>query len=199
MDHAARTIDIYRRHATAFDRQRLRVLSERTWLDGFLALLPAGGTVLDLGCGMAEPIAAHLVAAGCALTGVDTSPAMLALARIRFPGHRWIEADMRGLSLDERFDGILAWGSFFFLTPDQQRTMFPVFAAHAKLSTALLFTSGPAAGEAWGAFEGEPLYHASLDPDEYRSLLADNGFRVLRHVAQDPDCDRHTVWLARRR
>lgn len=196
MDHAARTIDIYRRHAAAFDRQRGRVLWERAWLARFLALMPPGASVLDLGCGMAEPIAAHLVDAGCALTGVDTSPAMLALARTRFPAHRWIEADMRGLALGDRFDGILAWDSFFFLTPDQQRAMFPVFAAHARPGTALLFTSGPGAGEAWGVFEGEPLYHASLDTEEYKSLLVSNIFRVERHVTQDPDCDGHTVWLA---
>ncbi len=198
MDHGDRTIGIYRRHAAAFDRQRGRELGERGWLDRFLALLPAGASVLDLGCGMAEPIAAYLVGAGCRVTGVDTSPAMLALCRDRFPAQRWVQADMRGLALGERFNGILAWDSFFFLPADEQRAMFPVFAAHACAGAALLFTSGPAAGEAYGTFEGETLYHASLDPGEYRSLLAQNGFRVVRHVAEDATCDRHTVWLARR-
>jgi hypothetical protein len=75
--------------------------------------------------------------------------------------------------------------------------MFPVFAEHARPTGALLFTSGPAAGEAYGTFVGETLYHASLDPDEYRSLLSDNGFLVDHHVAEDPDCSRHTVWLGR--
>ena len=104
---------------------------------------------------------------------------------------------MRVPALGARFDGILAWDSFFFLSHDQQRAMFPVFANHARPKAALLFTSGPASGEAYGTFEGETLYHASLDPDEYRSLLSDNGFLVEHHVAEDPDCDRHTVWLAR--
>ena len=104
---------------------------------------------------------------------------------------------MRGLAVGDRFDGILAWDSFFFLSHDQQRAMFPVFASHARPKAALLFTSGPASGEASGTFEGETLYHASLDPNEYQSLLSDNGFRVEHHVAEDPDCDRHTVWLGR--
>lgn len=193
---AAATIDIYRRHAAAFDRQRLRALHERGWLDRFLALMPDGASVLDLGCGMGEPIARYLIERGCRVTGVDTSAPLLELCRARFPGHGWIEADMRGLALGERFDGILAWDSFFFLPPDQQRAMFPVFAAHARPGAALLFTSGPAAGEAYGLFEGETLYHASLDPGEYRSLLADNGFAVVRHVVEDPECDCHTAWLA---
>lgn len=196
-DPTARVIDIYRRHAAAFDRQRLRVLFERSWLDHFQAMLPDGGAVLDLGCGMGEPIARHLIDAGYRLTGVDTSPAMLELCRRRFPHHRWIEADMRGLALGERFDGVLAWDSFFFLRPDDQRAMFPVFANHAKLGAPLLFTSGPAAGEALGTFEGETLYHASLAPDDYRRLLSASGFSVVRHIAEDLDCDLHTVWLAR--
>ena len=61
-----------------------------------------------------------------------------------------------------------------------------------------MFTSGPAHGEAIGDFEGEPLYHGSLDPAEYRSLLDQHGFRVISHVVEDMDCGRHTIWLAQR-
>ena len=62
---------------------------------------------------------------------------------------------------------------------------------------ALMFTSGPRAGVAMGTFEGEPLYHASLDPDDTRALLAANGFALVTHVPEDPACGGHTVWLAR--
>jgi hypothetical protein len=59
-----------------------------------------------------------------------------------------------------------------------------------------MFTSGPGHGEAVGQYRGEPLYHASLSEQEYRSLLVADGFAVLDHVADDPDCGGHTVWLA---
>jgi hypothetical protein len=62
-----------------------------------------------------------------------------------------------------------------------------------------LFTSGPAHGEAIGSYRGEPLYHGSLDEAEYRMLLDDHGFDVVTHVAEDPGCGGHTVWLARLR
>jgi hypothetical protein len=105
-------------------------------------------------------------------------------------------ADMRTLSLGRTFDGLIAWDSFFHLTPDDQRRMFAVFQNHAAPQAALMFTSGPAHGEAIGTFEGEPLYHASLAPQEYHALLDAHGFRVVRHVAEDPACNGHTVWLA---
>ena len=196
---ANRIVGIYQRHAAAFDRDRGRDLVERAWLDLFVETMPAGRRVLDLGCGMGQPIAQYLVGRGCGVTGIDSSSPLLQLARQRLPGQRWIEADMRALDLGERFDGILAYDSFFHLTPEDQRGMFPVFAAHAAPGAALLFTSGPAHGEALGSFEGETLYHASLDPAEYRTLLTDNGFAVLRHGVEDPECGGHTLWLAKRR
>ena len=198
MDEADRIIGLYERHAHAFDAGRGQSLIERLWLDRFLALVPRGGSVLDLGCGAGEPIARHLIAAGREVTGVDASPTMIALCQSRFPDERWIVADMRGLSLRRRFDGILAWDSFFHLRADDQREMFAVFRGRAAPGAALLFTSGPRAGVALGTFQGEPLHHASLDPDEYRALLAAHGLTVVAHVAEDPACGAHTVWLARR-
>jgi hypothetical protein len=91
----------------------------------------------------------------------------------------------------------MAWDSFFHLGFDDQRRMFPLFRRHASPGAALLFTSGPAYGEALGSFGGEVLYHASLDAAEYRALLDANGFDVVDHRIEDPDCGGHTVWLAR--
>jgi hypothetical protein len=60
-----------------------------------------------------------------------------------------------------------------------------------------MFTSGPSHGETIGNHKGEPLYHGSLDGAEYRFLLDQNGFDVVFHVVEDPDCGLHTVWLKR--
>ncbi|MDP1673363.1 MAG: class I SAM-dependent methyltransferase, partial [Burkholderiales bacterium] len=152
----------------------------------------------DLGCGSAEPIAKFLIEAGCRVTGVDVASAMIALCRERYPDGDWIEADMRELDLGHRFDAIIAWDSFFHLDPEDQRAMFPVFARHAAPGALLLFTAGPRAGVAMGEIYGHALYHASLDAAEYRDLLTAHGFGVLLHRIDDPDCGRHTVWLAQR-
>ena len=196
-EEAARIIDLYQRKAQDWIESRARSsLFEKPWLDRFRALLPSAGPILDLGCGSAEPMAAYLIELGDLVVGVDSSPAMIDACRKRFPEQEWIVADMRHLALQRRFSGILAWDSFFHLCHDDQRRMFPLFRAHALPNAALMFTSGPADGEAIGSFGDEPLYHASLDPAEYRSLLDRNGFRVVSHVVEDPDCGGHTIWLA---
>ncbi|GHO46020.1 hypothetical protein KSX_41830 [Ktedonospora formicarum] len=130
------------------------------------------------------------------MTGVDTSPSLIALCRRRMPEHEWIVADMRTLALSQHFDGILGWDSFFHLSHDSQRNMFHIFAAHAAPGAFLLFNTGSEYGEVLGEYQGEPLYHASLDSAEYQQLLDDAGFDLVAHTANDPLAGGRTVWLA---
>lgn len=188
---------MYRRHAQAWTQRRGSRLPERKWLDRFLKVQPERPTVLDIGCGSGNPIGRYLGKRGCSLTGVDASPELLQIAQREMPSATWLRADMRELDLGTRFDGILAWNSTFHLTPDDQRQMFAIFARHSAAGAALMFTSGPAHGESIGEFEGEALYHSSLDPAEYEALLNQNGFEVIDHIIEDPACNRQTVWLAR--
>ncbi|MBY0559048.1 class I SAM-dependent methyltransferase [Hyphomicrobium sp.] len=199
-DLSERIIGHYERHALAWDADRRNAgWNDKRWLDQFVEALPRGAAILDLGCGAGEPIARHLVECGFRVTGVDASPTFISLCRSRMPDQEWIVADMRSVSIGKRFDGILAWDSFFHLKPDDQRKMFPIFAEHASASASalLMFNTGPAYGEAIGSYRGDPLYHASLDAAEYRALLAASGFDVIAHAVEDPLAGGRTAWIAR--
>lgn len=187
----------YERVAAGFARSRDKSLFERRWLDRMLSYTPPPRRVLDLGCGSGNPIARYLSDRRARVTGVDGAAAMVALFTETLPDAEAVQADMRVLALDRRFDAILAWNSFFHLSPDDQRAMFTVFAAHSAPRAALMFTAGPQAGEPIGQVERQPVYHASLDPEEYRQLLAQSGFELLHFTPEDPDCNGHTIWLAR--
>ncbi len=188
-------ISLYERHAYGFAADR-RSVGENAWLDRFGALLSQGASILDIGCGSGEPVARYLLDRGFAVDGVDSSPTLISLCRERFPQRSWRVADMRALALDNTFDGLLAWNSFFHLTHDDQRRMFPIFKRHASPGAALMFTSGASHGEAIGSYRDEPLYHASLDSEEYRTLLQSTGFRVVANIVEDPNCAGYTIWLA---
>jgi SAM-dependent methyltransferase len=194
---AKAVVGLYERHAKDWvaDRQRTAFV-ELGWLNRFCSLIPVGRSVLDIGCGSGAPIAEFLLAKGYDVCGIDSSSTMIGLCRDRFPSQRWLLADMRTLAVQDRFQGLIAWDSFWHLSPDDQSRMFPVFAEHAAPGAALMFTSGPGHGEAIGSYGGEELYHASLAPDEYRSLFEANGFAVRGYVAQDRECGGRTVWLA---
>ena len=203
-DLAGRIVGHYEKHAFAWvrDRQcsaRSGIWNDKSWHDHFIGRLVRGASVLDLGCGPGRPVAQHMAEQGLRVTGVDASPTMISLCRERLPDHEWIVADMRGLVLGRRFDGILAWDSFFHLNYDDQRRMFAVFADHASTGAWLMFNTGPQHGEAIGEYHGDPLYHASLSPAEYEALAGASGFDVILHVANDAAAGGRTAWLCRRR
>ncbi len=192
------TREVYDRQAEAYDRERSHAFFEARWLTRFSDALPRGGRVLDLGCGTGKPIAAWLMGEGFQLTGVDFSEGMLSIARRTWPDGDWRVSDMRTLDLPERFDGIIAWDSFYHLTMDEQRTSLPRLASHLAPEGRLMVTVGPVKGEVTGSVGGETVYHASLSPGEYARLLEDNGLTLTAFVAEDPGCDNHTVLMARK-
>lgn len=199
-DHPAaeRITGIYERYAREWDADRNGVgWNDRRWHERFIARLPERASVLDLGCGSGNPVGRNLVRNGLRVTGIDASPTLISLCRSRMPEQEWQVADMRSVALGKRFDGILAWDSYFFLPHDEQRRMFDVFARHAATPCVLMFNTGPRFGEAIGEYRGEPLYHASLDASEYEALLERHGFRVVEHIVEDPRAGGRTVWLAK--
>lgn len=181
-----------------FSKNRSKDLMEKPYLDRLIDHIPAGSRILDLGCGTGDPIYRYLQYKGFSVCGVDASRAMLEIANKNFPEGEFLLQDMRELNLGEKFEAIIAWHSFFHLSQQEQREMFPLFKKHLKAGGLLLFTSGAEEGEAWGMNNGQNLYHSSLSKEEYSSLLKQQGFIVIQHVVEDPNCGGATVWLCQR-
>ena len=198
LELAQNIIEIYKKHARAWTELRGNFLYEKTWLDHFLSFIPQHSEILDLGCGSGKPIADYLIQHDHKIIGVDSSDVMIEMAQQNFPEQHWLQADMRTVELDQKFNAILAWDSFFHLTPNDQLQMFSQFTRFAQQGTALMFSSGPSHGEAIGDLFGDALYHASLAPEEYTALLNDHGFQVIKMVAEDVECTGHTVWLVQK-
>ena len=204
MTAAEKTHTVYVRNAAQFDEARGKTLFERPWLERFCAGLPGGGRVLDVGCGAGEPIARYFIEQGYAVTGVDFAEPLLEMARARFPSARfpsaeWSVQDMRRLDLGRQYDGVVAWHSFFHLTPDEQVRTLPLLADHVAPGGVLMITVGPQAGERMGHVAGEPVYHASLSEDDYRRLLDEADMDVAAFVRNDESCGGATVLLATKR
>lgn len=190
--------EVYDEIINWFDDARTKSLMESEYLNLIVETIPPQSSILDLGCGTGEPIAKFFIEKGFKVTGVDGSQKMIELCKKRFPSERWIVSDMRDIHLQQRFDAILAWHSFFHLDCDSQRNIFKIFESHIKPCGILAFTSGEEEGEVWSENGGQQLYHASLSTKEYNSLLYDSSFKVLVHKVRDPECGEATVWLAQK-
>src|SRR5678815_2565685 len=70
-----------------------------------LPRLSSGARILDLCCGTGQ-LAALLVQRGYSVTGVDGSPAQIALARTNAPGVEFIVDDARSFQVPDVFDAV---------------------------------------------------------------------------------------------
>lgn len=188
---------IYDKISHWFDAHRSRELFEKPWLDKAITLLPENPEVLDLGCGMGEPIIPYFLEKDCVVTGVDGSEKLISFAKERYPEVEFIISDMRSLDLNKKFDLIIAWHSLFHLPQKDQRQMFKKFKYNLKDKGVLIFTSGSESGEVFSENGGENLYHSSLSPDEYKKILKQYNFKLIDHKISDPECCGATIWLAK--
>ncbi len=112
--------------------------------DYFAGLVSGFDRVLDLGCGTGI-FSAELAARGHRVTGVDPGGAMLEIARNRSGGDtvRWIEADARGLNLNEQFDMVLMTGHAFqtLLTASDRAALLETIATHLRPDGRFFFDS----------------------------------------------------------
>ena len=97
------TLQFYRENAQAYAEW---AKAPSTRLTGFLALLPPGGAILELGCGAGNH-AAKMLAAGFALRATDGSPEMAEIASRRL-GHPVEAMLFHELDADQAYDGVWA-------------------------------------------------------------------------------------------
>ena len=104
--------------------------------------LPAGATVLDLGCGNGVPISNVLIERSLDVHGIDASPTMIAAFRARFPGvpvqcAAVEDSDFFG----KTFDAVIACGLFFLLEESTQLKLIEKIGVALPPGGKLLFTA----------------------------------------------------------
>ncbi|SRR5690606_28829428 len=179
-----------------FFENRSQNLMEEKYLELICSLIPKQGNILDLGCGSGKPIFEYFKNRGYQVVGVDASEKILSIARENFPEDEFFLMDMRQLKLEQKFNAIIAWHSFFHLEGKDQEKMFKIFQEQLKPNGVLMFTSGNENAEAWSENYGQDLFHASLSPDQYQELLEAHQFKLIQHSIEDPECGGATVWIA---
>lgn len=189
---------VYEEEALSYDLQRGKSLFEKNWLDLFISKLEPESKILDVGCGSGEPIAKYLIDRGLHLVGVDYSKAMIDIVKSKFPQNEWIHCRMQDLNFDKKFNGIIAWNSFFHLNQEDQKSTLDVFANHLVTNGVLLFTAGPDEGEVLGKVNGRDVYHSSLSADEYKKILEINGMKLIQYKLNDDECNNHCVFFAQK-
>lgn len=125
-------------------------------LEEFARPLPRGARVLDVGSGAGDPVARYFVDRGDAVTGIDVSERMLALARRRVPEAIFLRMDARTLDFPPAsFDAIAAVYVIFHLPRAEHAALFAGLARVLTPGGMLLLTLATRAYTGQDEFDGE--------------------------------------------
>jgi 2-polyprenyl-3-methyl-5-hydroxy-6-metoxy-1,4-benzoquinol methylase len=181
----------------ASDPARVRMLNE------FIARLPPGAQVLDLGCGAGIP-STRALATRFKVTGVDLSASQVAAARRNVPGTTFIQANMAAVEFSAAsFDGITAFYAMSHVPREEHVDVFRRIAGWLRPNGLFLATLGAEDSADWvGEWLGAPMFFSSFDAAENRRLVAAAGFDLLiADVLEtiEPDGPVRFLWVLARR
>ena len=179
----------YERIAAEFVSTRSTTIGVKRVRDWAKAL-PRGATVVDLGCGPGFPITEVLVAEGLRVYGVDAAPSFVQAFRRNLPNTPIAcEAVQDSKFFDRTFDGVLAWGLMFLLSPEDQRRLIQRIADILVPGGRLLFTSPAEIGFGDDVMTGQET--RSLGADEYRRRLSAVGLSVANEYEDEDGGQNH--------
>ncbi|MFC8077988.1 class I SAM-dependent DNA methyltransferase [Streptomyces sp. NPDC057307] len=180
-------VDYDERFGSALDADPLG----RAMLGTFAEYIQADGSgpVVEIGSGPGR-VTAHLHGLGLDISGIDLSPAMVALARRTFPELRFEEGSMTDLDLpDGGLAGAVAWYSIIHIVPERLPLVFAQF--HRVLAPGghllVAFQVGDEPLHFDEAF-GHPVFldFRRLSPDRVTELLSQAGFQVTARLVREP-------------
>lgn len=179
--------------ASQWQQARLVISTkEQRYLEAVLTDLTPGDTVLDLGCGTGQPMAAWFIDQGLQVTGIDQSAEMLACARAAYPHANLLQRTLPDFELTAKFNAIVLWDVLFHLPRNEHQTLLARIHQHLLPGGRLMLTSGGSADAAFtDTMFDHRFFYDSLPPDKLQSVLQETGFRIeLMDVIDPPTAGR---------
>jgi ubiquinone/menaquinone biosynthesis C-methylase UbiE len=164
---------------------------DRLLLDWLAASMPAGGKLLELGCGPGH-IGAYLAARSVSVEGIDLSPAMVVEARRRFPGIQFSVGDMTALAApDGGFAAAIAWYAIVNLELPDIRRCFAEVLRVLQAGGRFLLAFHAFDGQEWFELDEFFLPGNRLDfrfhrVEEIKAIALEVGFAVVDIVVRQP-------------
>ncbi len=135
---------------------------------------------LDLGCGTGRPIAEFLLQRGFAVTGIDQSEGLLALAASRLPRGHWRLARMETFEPDERYDGAVIWDSLFHIAREHHEAILRrVLGSLLPRARVMMTVGGSDHPPFTDTMYGQPFFYDSHAPDAVVSMLTALGASIV--------------------
>lgn len=173
----------------------------RQWLDDLCRRIPAGGSVLDLGCGSGVPVARTLAAAGYQVTGIDISEVQIRRARERVPEAEFICVDASSVSFEAAsLDAVVSFYALIHLPLPEQPPLLRRIAQWLRPGGLFVATTGH---RAWTGLEegwlggGAAMWWSHADAATNRTWITEAGLTVEREEFVPEGDGGHALFWAR--
>jgi SAM-dependent methyltransferase len=176
-----RTIQTYDRIAATYAEANRNRSTIVPFLEAFAAQMPAGGRVLDIGCGPGFDTN-WLRQRQFNAIGVDLSTAMIATAQHEIGGD-FVQADMRHLPFGRFVDGILVNAALLHISRSTAPAVVAGFHAVLRSGGVLGVAVKHGGGEQWAQNSyghAEPRFFVYWSDAQLDALLTDNGFTIVK-------------------
>lgn len=172
----------------------------RPWISDLLRRIPAGGRVLDIGCGIGVPVAKSLTAAGCRVTGVDISEVQIRRARELVPQAEFLHLDASAAAFDTAsFDAVVSFYALIHLPLAEQPPLLRRIAGWLRPGGWFVATTGHSA---WTGVDedwlGAPMWWSHADVATNRGWITQAGLTVEREEFVPEGDSGHALFWARR-
>ena len=166
-------------------------------IEDFVALLPSGGRILEIGFGPGED-SNYFKQHGFDVTAIDISPEMVRLARRKFPHVNFELGDMRNLHLTvapESLDGLFVEFALIHIPKIEVSQVFQGF--HHVLKPGGILRLGLQEGESQEVNQPAPFYSGMtiflniMSQQESQSLLGQHGFAIIQQFQRPPRTGQH--------
>jgi 2-polyprenyl-3-methyl-5-hydroxy-6-metoxy-1,4-benzoquinol methylase len=172
------------------------------WLAALKERVPAGGLVLDVGCGCGVPVARSLAEAGFAVRGIDISETQIERARRLVPAARFMRADATRIGFgNEVYDAVVCLYALIHMALDKQPKLLLHIARWLRPGGWLLATTG---SEAWTGTEENwlggpaPMWWSQGDAADYRTWLRAAGLEIIEEDFVPEGDGGHALFWARK-
>ncbi|HVM33793.1 MAG TPA: bifunctional GNAT family N-acetyltransferase/class I SAM-dependent methyltransferase [Actinomycetota bacterium] len=168
--------------------------ASRRGRERFVARLPTGARVADIGCGPGRDLVL-LRDAGLEVVGIDLSPAMA--RRAARSGAPVVAGDMRRLpAADAAFDGVWASASILHIPAHGAPRVVEGFRRALRPGGVLFASVKLGRGEAWAVRDRHPRFFTYYTDDSLDALLEESGFGIEEEWREDDALGREP-WLNR--
>ncbi len=147
----------------------------------FLALIPSGGAIIDIGCGSGRDVK-KFSEMGFHVTGIDFSPSMIEIARSNAPKATFKIIDMHSLDLEETFDAAWANASLLHISkihlPKVLEKIFRILNNNGLFY--IKMKQGSHEGiEIDARYDSLPKFYSYFEESELKRMLIEAGFDLL--------------------